>query len=187
LCNIQKSWKVEAKDNMSSRGGARIGAGRPKGQGRYQEPTKPIRVPESLVVQVLDYISSNGYYLPFYTSTVSAGFPSPADDYMEGKIDLNKHLIKHPTATFLVRVAGDSMIKVGIHPNDILIVDRSLEPRHGKIVIAAIDGYLTVKRLHMTTTKTLLVSENDSYQPIELLEGNDMIIWGVVTNVIHSL
>lgn len=169
------------------RGGARPGAGRPKGQGKYKEPTKPIRVPESMVEEILQFVESAGYQLPFYACKVQAGFPSPADDYMEGKLDLNKHLVKHPTATFFVRASGDSMINAGIHPGDILVVDRSLEPKHGKIVIAALDGQLTVKRLHKENKQTYLMPENDEYPPIKIEEGNEVLIWGVVTNVLHEL
>ena len=128
-----------------ARGGARPGAGRPKGQGRYQEATKPIRVPESMVGEVLDYVASKGYALPLFGCRVQAGFPSPADDHLEGTLDLNAHLIAHPAATFFVRAAGESMLDVGIHPDDVLIVDRSVSPTSGKIIIAAVDGQLTVK------------------------------------------
>lgn len=169
------------------RGGARIGAGRPKGQGKYNEPTKPIRIPASMIQEILEYVQTNGYELPLFTSAVQAGFPSPADDYMEGKLDLNKHLIKHPTATFFVRAAGESMIKVGIHHGDILIVDRSLEAKHGKIIIAAVDGELTVKRLYKSSKGTYLMPENDQYKPIKITDINDVVIWGVVTNVLHEL
>jgi len=169
------------------RGGARIGAGRPKGQGKYNEPTKPIRIPASMIQEILEYVQTNGYKLPLFTSAVQAGFPSPADDYMEGKLDLNKHLIKHPTATFFVRAAGESMIKVGIHHGDILIVDRSLEAKHGKIIIAAVDGELTVKRLYKSSKGTYLMPENDQYKPIKITDINDVVIWGVVTNVLHEL
>ncbi|MDA0967507.1 MAG: translesion error-prone DNA polymerase V autoproteolytic subunit [Proteobacteria bacterium] len=170
-----------------TRGGLRKGAGRPKGQGKFGEKTTPIRVPESMVDEVLGFVNLKGYKLPLYASKVQAGFPSPADDFMEGKLDLNSHLVKHPTATFFVRVSGDSMIEAGIHPDDILIVDRSLEPKHGKIVIAALDGELTVKRLHRTSSKTYLMPENKRFSPIEITEDSDMSIWGVVTNVIHPL
>lgn len=125
--------------------------------------------------------------LPLYASRVQAGFPSPAEDFIETKLDLNKHLIKHPAATFFVKVAGDSMIKAGIHPGDILVVDRSLEARHGKIIIAAIDGELTVKRLHKTESEILLLPENDEYTPIKIQKENDLIIWGVVTTVLHDV
>ena len=169
------------------RGGAMIGAGRPKGQWKYNEPTKPIRIPASMIQEILEYVQINGYKLPLFTSAVQAGFPSPADDYMEGKLDLNKHLIKHPTATFFVRAAGESMIKVGIHHGDILIVDRSLEAKHGKIIIAAVDGELTVKRLYKSSKGTYLMPENDQYKPIKITNTNDVVIWGVVTNVLHEL
>lgn len=169
------------------RGGARLGAGRPKGQGKYTEQTKPIRIPKSMVEEVLEYIETQGHQLPLYSCSVQAGFPSPADDYIEGKLDLNKHLIKHPTATFFVRVAGMSMIKAGIHPGDILIVDRSIEANNGKIIIAAVDGQLTVKRLHKSSNGIYLMPENDDYEPIKITEGNDVKIWGVVTNVLHQV
>ena len=170
-----------------SRGGARIGAGRPCGQGKYKEPTKPIRIPVSMIDNVIGYIESKGYKIPMYSSKVQAGFPSPADDYIEKMLDLNEHLIKHPTATFFVRAAGLSMINAGIHPNDILIVDRSLEPCSGKVVIAAIDGQLTVKRLRKTKKGTYLDPENPKFNPIKIDENNDVVIWGVVTNVVHAL
>jgi DNA polymerase V len=170
-----------------ARGGARLGAGRPKGQGKYQETTKPIRVPESMVQEILEYVETQGYRLPLFACAVQAGFPSPADDYMEGKLDLNNHLIKHPAATFFVRAAGFSMIKAGIHPGDILIVDRSLEPNHGKIVIAALDGQLTVKRLHKSSQGTYLMPENDEYESIKIEEGNDVVVWGIVTSVLHEV
>ncbi len=137
------------------------------------------------ILEPADYPSS--LRLPLFACAVQAGFPSPADDYMEGKIDLNKHLIRHPTATFFLRATGHSMIKAGIHPGDILVVDRSLEPRHGKIVIAALDGQLTVKRLHKSTKGTFLMPENDEFKPIKIEEGNDVVIWGVVTTVLHEV
>jgi len=169
------------------RGGARLGAGRPKGQGKYREPTKPIRIPESLLGGVMEFISTEGYNLPLYSCAVQAGFPSPADDHIEGKLDLNKYLIKHPTATFFVRAAGDSMVNAGIHSGDILVVDRSVEAKHGKIVIAAVDGQLTVKRLHKSKKDTYLMPENDDFEPIKFEENNEVVIWGVVTNVLHQV
>ncbi len=125
--------------------------------------------------------------LPLYAARVAAGFPSPADDYIEGKLDLNQHLIKHPAATFFVRVEGDSMIGAGIHSGDILVVDRSLKPRHGKIVIAVLNGELTVKRLEQRKGVLRLLPENNSYPIVEITDAMDFTIWGVVTNVIHAL
>lgn len=142
---------------------------------------------QSGIVKILKPIQQRLYPLPFYQCAVAAGFPSPAENEIEGELDLNELLIKHPTATFFLRVAGSSMIKAGIHHNDILVVDRSIEPTHGKIVIAAVNGELTVKRLYCEGKKTLLVAENDAYAPIEVIEGTELHIWGVVTNVIHAV
>jgi DNA polymerase V len=119
--------------------------------------------------------------LPFYGHTVRAGFPSPADDYLEQSLDLNEHIIQHPAATYFVRAQGESMIQLGIHDGDLLIVDRALEPVHGDIVIAALDGQLTCKVLDLRRRR--LLSGNELFLPIEL--GNmEMMIEGVVT---HSL
>jgi DNA polymerase V len=118
---------------------------------------------------------------------VSAGFPSPADDYIEKTLDLNELLVQKPAATFFARAQGNSMIGAGIFPNDILVVDRSIEPVSGKVVICAIDGELTVKRLIMDNGQWKLQSENADYPDIMIYEEIDMVIWGVVTNVIHSL
>ena len=167
-------------------GGIRPGAGRPKGQGKFGEETKPVRIPVSMVDSVMTFIQSYDLSLPIY-SKVNAGFPSPADDHIEGKLDLNTHLIKHPSATFFVKATGDSMINAGIHEGDILVVDRSLEARSGKVVIAAVDGNLTVKRLKRSGKDILLSPENNNYKPIKLTENNDVVIWGVVTNVIHKV
>lgn len=168
-------------------GGRRKGAGRPKGQGRYGEPTKPIRIPVTLVKSILRYIENKGYQLPLYGSKVQAGFPSPADEHIEDQLDLNEHLIKHPAATFFARASGNSMIEAGIYENDLLVVDRSIPPEHGKIVIAAVDGQLTVKRLHKKEGKFLLMPENPDFEPIEVRDDSAVYIWGVVTNVIHQL
>jgi DNA polymerase V len=118
---------------------------------------------------------------------VSAGFPSPAEDYMESKLDLNKYLIKHPAATFFVKVTGDSMLDAGIHPGDILIVDRSIEPADKKVVIAIVDGDLTVKRIRVTKDRVFLMSENRDYKPLQIEAETSFEIWGIVTNVIHPL
>jgi DNA polymerase V len=123
--------------------------------------------------------------LPLFASKVSAGFPSPADDYIEKTLDLNELLVKKPAATFFVRACGRSMLGAGIHPNDILIVDRSLEPVPGKIVICALNGALTVKRLLRRNGCWVLAAENSAYADIDLYEDLELVIWGVVTAVIH--
>jgi DNA polymerase V len=127
------------------------------------------------------------YELPLYACPVSAGFPSPAEDYLEGKLDLNQYLVKHPAATFFVRVTGDSMIGAGIHAGDILIVDRSLEARDSKVIIAVVNGELLVKRLRMERERIYLASENADYPPLVITDLMDFEVWGVVTNVIHPL
>jgi DNA polymerase V len=125
--------------------------------------------------------------IPIASGKVAAGFPSPADDYLERNLDLNEFLIRHPVATFFVRVDGDSMIGAGIHHGDILIVDRAVEPIDRKIVIAIVDGQLTVKRLRKADGKILLMPENPDYQPIEIPDETELEIWGVVTTVIHPV
>ena len=177
----------EIKRTTAKRGGKRSGAGR---KSLYGMPTKAIRVPESMVDEIKDFVQSqtgSEYELPLFASKVAAGFPSPADDFMDTKLDLNNHLIKTPSATFFVRVSGESMIKAGIHDGDLLVVDRSLEPQVGKIVIAAIQHELTVKRYAKIDGKVYLAPENDAYEPILVNEEDEVHIWGVVTNVIHAV
>ena len=125
--------------------------------------------------------------IPLFSGKVSAGFPSPADDYIEKNLDLNELLVQKPAATFFVRAQGESMLGAGIHPNDILVVDRSIDPVPGKIVICALNGELTVKRLARDNEQWQLKAENPDYPDIVIYEELDMVIWGVVTNVIHAL
>lgn len=124
--------------------------------------------------------------LPLFAVPVRAGFPSPADDYLEQNLDLNEYLIPHPAATFFVRVDGDSMRGAGIHKDDILIVDRSLEPTNGKIVLAVINGEFTVKRIRMMQDKVFLEPENPQYMSMEINPNWDFRVWGIVTYVIHK-
>ncbi|MCP4715561.1 MAG: translesion error-prone DNA polymerase V autoproteolytic subunit [Deltaproteobacteria bacterium] len=124
---------------------------------------------------------------PLGLSAVPAGFPSPAEDYIDATLDLNDYLIKHPAATFFMRVEGESMVNAGIHDGDILIVDRSLEPDDGRVVVAVVGGDMTVKRISKRGGRILLVPENDAYAVLEVAEDRECWIWGVVTNVIHRL
>ena len=124
--------------------------------------------------------------IPLFADPVEAGFPSPADDHLDEMLDLNEHLIKNPTATFMVRARGDSMIDVGIQSGDLLLVDKSLDAIDGDIVIAAVDGHFTVKTLRRSGRTFRLVPENPSHSPIVFNEESNVEIWGVVTNVIHS-
>lgn len=124
--------------------------------------------------------------VPLYLCSVSAGFPSPAGDYVESNIDLNDWLIRNKLATYIVRVEGDSMAGE-IHPEDRLIIDRSLEPRHKDVVIACIDGEMLVKRLVIEEGRYYLMAENPQYPAIELNGDRELIIWGVATHSIHRL
>ncbi len=123
----------------------------------------------------------------FFEAVVPAGFPSPATDYEEDKLDLNKYLIKHPAATFFIKVAGESMIGAGIHCGDLLVVDRSLEPKDKNVVIAVVNGELTVKRIKIRKRKITLEPENGDFPTREITEDTQFEVWGVVTNVIHKL
>lgn len=195
-----------------SRGGRRPGAGRPPGKGKFREATRPVRIPESLLPHVSKWLDEyrerleerqavNGEVsgvkqacetpsrltLPLYLSRISAGFPSPAEDCLEGGLDLNEHLVQHPAATFFLRVEGDSMTGAGIYPGDMLIVDRALEPRDGKIIVAALNGEFTVKRIRYRDGAPVLVPENSSYREIPVNCEMEFFVWGVVTSVIHQV
>jgi DNA polymerase V len=124
--------------------------------------------------------------LPLVEATVSAGFPSPADDYSESRLDLNKELITNESATFYARVRGDSMTLSGISDGDLLIIDKSKTPANGSIVVCLIDGEFTVKRLHKNGSHFYLMPENDKYQPIKIKPEHDVTIWGVVTYTIKK-
>lgn len=125
--------------------------------------------------------------LPLIGFRVPCGFPSPADDYIEGRIDLNEHLIRNREATFIIRVQGWSMLKAGIHDGDELVVDRSLEPRHRNVVVAVVNGRLTVKRLYKRGADVRLTSDNEGHPCFEFKDGDELQIWGVVTTVLHKL
>jgi DNA polymerase V len=124
--------------------------------------------------------------LPLVSASVEAGFPSPADDHLERGIDLNEELIRNPAATFLVRVKGDSMRDAGIHSGDVLIVDKSLVPTDRKIVVAMIDGNFTVKRFRKRGGQVFLEAENPEFPPLEVTEGQELSIFGVVSYIIHQ-
>ena len=142
---------------------------------------------ETKVAAVFPLCANGTRTVPLYASPVSAGFPSLAEEYTEGQIDLNEQLIDHPNDTFVVKVSGDSMIDAGIHPDDLLIVDRARSPESGSVVIAVINGELTVKRLVKQAASLYLMPENPGYPGIEITEDMHFMVWGVVTNVIHPL
>jgi DNA polymerase V len=188
------------------RGGKRIGAGRPKGTGKYGEATKTVRLPESKIVDIQSWLQeqkkaglsesieaiykcdvSTKLEIPLYLCPAAAGFPSPADDHLDTKLDLNAFLVNSPASTFFLRASGNSMNGASINNGDLMVVDRSLEATHDDIIIAVIDGEITVKRLHWIDEEILLVPENSNYKAIAITENSEFHIWGVVTDVIHSV
>lgn len=201
---------------MSKHGGKRVGSGRKKPASPFGEKTVPKRIPQGALSAVLSYLegykkSSEGVGvtsntnlfkaevgsslpIPIYSGIVGAGqsrFPSPAQDYVQQKLDLNVHLIDNPPATYFFNVGKsyDSMMDVGIQPGALLIVDRSITPRSSHIVLADVDGELIVKRLYKHRNVIELRSENKekNYPPITFKEGQELIIWGVVTHNVNSL
>jgi DNA polymerase V len=196
------SKKSETKEGKH--GGTRLGAGRKTGTGAYGEKTQPVRIPVSVLPAVRALLTRLGekptgadilrlpaqlsqISLPLYGSRVPAGFPSPADEHLEATLDLNAHLIPHPAATFIVRVQGLSMIGAGINDGDLLIVDRALEAASGDIVVAVLNGELTVKRLHIESGKVWLMPENPDFKPLEITEETSLHIWGVASSSVHAL
>ena len=142
----------------------------------------------SLIAQSYDagHLHEHKLKIPLFLERVSAGFPSPAQDYIEQTLDLNELCIQHPAATFFVRVEGESMCEAGIYPGDILVVDRSIQAEHGDIVIAGLRGEFTVKELELRTS-VRLVPRNKAYQPIEITEASELDIFGVVTSVVRNM
>jgi DNA polymerase V len=138
------------------------------------------------IEEILKAEAASSLPLPLFVANVQAGFPSPAEDYLDKTLDLNELLISHPAATFFVRVTGDSMKNAGIFSGDILVVDRSLEAADNKIIVAIVNGEFTVKRLRMQEGRIALVPENPAYPILEMKEGTDFQVWGVVTYVIHK-
>jgi len=125
--------------------------------------------------------------LPLVVAGIHAGFPSPAEDFVDISIDLNKELVKNPSATFYARVKGNSMIDAGIHDGDLIIIDKSLEPADGKIAVCFIDGEFTIKRIKIDRDCCWLVPANDDFNPIRVTEENEFLVWGIVVHVIRSL
>jgi DNA polymerase V len=147
---------------------------------------KPLQLHQSKVIEFFSPLTGTELELPFINEGISAGFPSPALDFVDATIDLNKHIIKHPSATFYGRVKGESLKNVGINDGDILVIDRSIAPVSGKIAVCFIDGEFTAKRIQKTKDELWLVPENEHYPSIKVEEGNNLIIWGVITHVIKS-
>jgi DNA polymerase V len=186
-------------------GGARPGAGRKPGSNIYGEPTTPLRIPVSQTPTVLAFLdayrqearvsdprplASDPPPMPLtaYLSSVPAGFPSPAADYSEN-IDLNQHLIVqgHAEATFILRVTGHSMVGAGIFDGDEVLVDRAMKPKEGSVVVAIVNGDLTIKRLIFRDGQPVLQAENPHFADRSFAEGEELSVWGVVTRVLHRV
>ncbi|HMZ46490.1 MAG TPA: translesion error-prone DNA polymerase V autoproteolytic subunit [Chitinophagaceae bacterium] len=147
----------------------------------------PLKLHTSKTIDIYSALSETALELPFVGQNISAGFPSPALDFTDLGIDLNKHLIKHPSATFYGRAKGQSLKNAGINDGDLLIIDRSVEPINGKIAVCYIDGEFTAKRIKKTKNELWLMPENEDYKPIKIEEENNLIIWGIVTHVIKAV
>ncbi len=174
------------ENNKMVKGRKRPGAEWP--EGGNNETTKLIHVPCPHVEEIFSFLEKHANYkAPLYSSKVRAGFPSPGDDYVETYLDLNQRYIQTPAATFFVIASGDSMVNAHIEEGDMLVVDRSIEATHGKIVIAALNGELTVKRLSKTGGRIQLLPENPKYKPIDITEEYDVVIWGVVKHIMKDV
>jgi DNA polymerase V len=192
------------ENDSSNRGGSRPGAGRKPGGGLYGEPTTVLRVPASQagpirdflfaltqkrqrdaqdnVLELTEFVSdSQKMSLPLYTSKVAAGFPSPADDHVERRLNPSDYLVDNDSSTFFVRVKGDSMIDAGIFEDDVLVIDRSRVPQIGDIVLAVLDGEFTVKTLGKSKSGARLLPANKHYPVIDVKEDQSFEVWGVVT------
>lgn len=129
---------------------------------------------------------STSLTLPLHHSLLAAGFPSPADDYLEARLDLNHHLVNNPTATFFAKVKGHSMEDAGIYEGDIIIVDRSKEVRNNDIAVCVINGEFTVKRICFQGDDIILKPESDAFKPLQITEAHQFMVWGLVTYIIHK-
>jgi len=187
----------------NQRGGVRKGAGRKKDSGLYAEATKVVRIPISRISEVKNFLlntkKTNFSIIDFiqpsiqkpipitlFSHKVPAGFPSPADDHAESRLDLNEYLINQAESTFFVRIKGDSMVDAGILDNDIVIVDRSKSAAINDIVLASIDGEFTVKVLTKNNKGPYLMPANKEFKPIYIEEGSQFEIWGVVTGSVRK-
>jgi len=147
----------------------------------------PLKLHTCKTIDICSADTVTSVVLPVVEGGVSAGFPSPAMDFVDASIDLNRYLIKHPSATFFGRVKGHSLQNAGISDGDLLVIDRSLEPTNGKIAVCYIDGEFTAKRIQISAKEVLLVPENEKYQTIRVTKDNTFLIWGIVTHVIKNV
>ena len=147
---------------------------------------KVTKLHSSLKIDIFSADTDTVLDLPLVSEGIRAGFPSPALDFEDVSIDLNKYLIRHPAATFYGRVKGNSMTKEGIDDGDLLVIDKSIEPTNGKIAVCYIDGEFTIKKIHFDKDCCWLIPANDDYEPIKVTKENEFIIWGIVTHVIKA-
>jgi DNA polymerase V len=190
---------------MSNRGGKRENSGRSAGTNIYKEPTTPIRVPRSKVALIKDYLiksvnsdqsaidiqrlmsPAKKVDLPLYSSKISAGFPSPCDDHVEKRLNIHDYLVDQEEATFMVTIVGLSMRDAGLLPKDIAVVNRAVNAAVGDIIVAIVDGEFTIKQLALSEQgNPMLVPANPDFNAIEIKEGMDFEIWGVVTGSIRK-
>lgn len=148
---------------------------------------KALKLHTSNTLEIYSALTDTKLEIPMVSGGISAGFPSPALDFVDLSIDLNKHLIKHPSATFYGRVKGHSMKDEGINDGDLLVIDKSLDPVNGKVAVCYIDGEFTIKKIKLEENACWLVPANEKYKPIKVTPDNEFIIWGIVTHVIKSL
>ena len=148
---------------------------------------KLLKLHQTSALEIYSADTSTNVALPFVENGISAGFPSPADDFLDASIDLNREFVKNPSTTFYGRVKGDSMINAGLNNGDLLIIDKSLEPIDNKIAVCFIDAEFTLKRIKIEKDIIWLVAENEKYQPIKVTSDNDFLIWGIVTTVIKNV
>ena len=146
-----------------------------------------VNPPAPVVLTIVPYQASAPSPIPLFETRISAGFPSPAEDYLDRSLDLNDLVVKHPAATFFVRVDGDSMVGAGIHSGDVLVVDRALDPTDNRVVVAVINGNFTVKRVQKLEDRLFLVPESPHLDPFEITPEMDFSVWGIVTYVIHRI
>jgi DNA polymerase V len=146
-----------------------------------------LKLHSSNTLEIFSAATESVLELPVISEGISAGFPSPALDFIDLTIDMNKHLVKHPATTFYGRVKGQSMKDAGIFDGDLLVIDKSLQPTDNKIAVCYIDGEFTIKRIQIQKDCIWLIPENEAYQPIKVTADNDFIIWGMVTHVIKAL
>ncbi|HMU97633.1 MAG TPA: translesion error-prone DNA polymerase V autoproteolytic subunit [Chitinophagales bacterium] len=147
----------------------------------------PLKLHTGSIIDIFSANTETKLALPYVEEGISAGFPSPALDFVDLTIDLNRHLIKNPSATFYGKVKGDSLKNAGINNGDLLVIDRSLDPINGKIAVCFIDGEFTAKRIQILKNEIWLVPENENYPSIQITEENNFIIWGIVTHAIKNL